>query len=256
VSSEERKKWYGGRNLGSKDNMLVNNLLFVSLAPVLIIALYVYSRDKYEKEPLAILLRALMAGVAIVLPVVLVERFLSSAASETEGLAYVAYTAFIVAGLTEEAFKYIVFLLFFWNNRNFNEKFDGIVYAVYIALGFAAIENLLYVFTGGVGVGMIRAITAVPAHALFGIVMGFYLSKARFSENYRSLFLFLAFFMPFVFHGIYDFLLMSQSPVMLVIFVPLFIYFWVSGFRKMAISSDESSFRDSNNYQNKDGYSG
>ncbi len=231
--------------------MLINNLLFVSLAPVLIIALYVYSRDKYEKEPPAVLLRALLAGVATVIPVVLIERFLSSAVAESEGLFHAAYTAFVVAGFTEEASKYIVFLLFFWNNKNFNEKFDGIVYAVYIALGFAAVENVLYVFTGGVGVGMVRAVTAVPAHALFGIVMGFYFSRARFSESYRFLFLFLAFFMPFVFHGLYDFLLMSQSPLMLVIFVPLFIYFWVSGFRKMAITSDESSFRYSDNVQNK-----
>ena len=236
--------------------MFVNNLLFVSLAPVLIIALYVYSRDKYEKEPLAVLLRAMLAGVAIVIPVVLIERFLSSAAPGTEGLAYAAYTAFAVAGFTEEAFKYIAFILFFWNNRNFNEKFDGIVYSVYIALGFAAVENILYVFTGGVGVGMVRAITAVPAHALFGIVMGYYFSKARFSANHRFLFLVLAFFMPFVFHGLYDFLLMSQSPAMLVIFVPFFIYFWVSGFRKMAISSDESSFRDADKEPNNDGYAG
>lgn len=224
--------------------MLVNNLLFVSLSPVLIIALYIYSRDKYEREPLPVLLRAMLAGIAIVLPVIIIERILSSPSEGMDGLSYAAYTAFIVAGLTEEAFKYFAFYLFFWKNKNFNEKFDGIIYAVYIALGFAAVENVFYVFTGGVGVGMVRAVTAVPAHAFFGVTMGYYFSKAKFSSRHKSLFMAMAFIMPFLFHGLYDFVLMSQSPFMLVLFIPLFVYFWISGFRKISVASDESSFRE------------
>ena len=76
--------------------------------------------------------------------------------------------------------KFLAFYVFFWKERNFNEKFDGIVYAVYIALGFAGIENIVYAFTGGVGVGLVRALTAVAAHALFGVVMGFYFGLAGF----------------------------------------------------------------------------
>jgi len=222
---------------------MVNNLLFISLAPVLIIAFYVYSRDKYEKEPLSILLKALLAGVLIVLPVVLIERLLTIPSENMEGLTYASYTAFIVAGFTEEGMKFIAFYFFFWNNRNFNEKFDGIVYSVFIALGFAGIENLLYVFTGGYGVGIIRALTAVPAHALFGIVMGYYFSLAKFNPVRKPIFLLFAFLLPFLFHGFYDFLLMSNSPVLLTIFIPAFVYFWASGFRKMSVLSDASSFR-------------
>jgi RsiW-degrading membrane proteinase PrsW (M82 family) len=222
---------------------MINNLLFISLAPVLIIAFYIYRRDKYEKEPLSFLLRALLAGVLIVLPVVLIEQLLSLFSEGMEGLSYAAYTAFIVAALTEEGFKFIAFYLFFWRNKNFNERFDGIVYAVYIALGFAGIENLLYVFTGGYSIGLIRALTAVPAHALFGIVMGYYFGLAKYNPGYEKIYLILAFFLPFVFHGLYNFLLMGNSPVLLIIFVPLFIYFWISGFKKMSIASDASSFR-------------
>ncbi len=145
---------------------MVNNLLFISLAPIFIIALYIYSRDKYEKEPLSVLFKALLAGILIVLPVVVIEKLLTIPSENLEGISYAAYTAFIVAGLTEEGMKFLAFYFFFWNNRNFNEKFDGIVYSVYIALGFAGIENILYVFSGGYGVGIIRALTAVPAHAL------------------------------------------------------------------------------------------
>lgn len=222
---------------------MFNNLLFISLAPILIIAFYIYSRDKYEKEPVSYLLKALLAGAAIVLPVVLIEKLLSVPAENLEGISNAAWIAFIVAGLTEEGMKYLAFLLFFWKSSNFNERFDGIVYAVYISLGFAGIENLLYVFSGGYSVGIVRAMTAVPAHALFGVVMGYYFGLAKFHPKLRGICMALAFFLPFVFHGLYDFLLMANSPVFLSIFIPLFIYFWFMGFRKISIASDASVFR-------------
>ena len=223
--------------------MLINNLLFISLAPVLIIAFYIYNRDRYEKEPFSVLLKALFAGVLIVLPAVLIEKLLASLYPGAEGLAYAGYTAFVVAGFTEEGLKFLAFWIFFWKNKNFNEKFDGIVYAVYIALGFAAIENILYVFSGGVGVGIIRALTAVPAHALFGIVMGYYFGLARFTSRHWTMLLILGFVLPYTFHGLYNFLLMSNSPVLLTVFIPVFIYFWITGFKKMSLLSDASGFR-------------
>jgi protease PrsW len=232
---------------------MFNNLMFISLAPILIIAFYIYSRDKYEKEPLSFLLRALLTGVLIVLPVVLIEKLLTIPSESMAGLSNAAYTAFIVAALTEEGMKFIAFYFFFWKNRNFNERFDGIVYAVFIALGFAGIENLLYVFTGGYSVGLIRALTAVPAHALFGIIMGYYFGIAKYNPDRRTTYLILAFFLPFLFHGLYDFLLMSNSLFLIIIFIPLFVYFWITGFKKMSLASDASSFRDSSNDRIKPG---
>ncbi len=227
---------------------MFNNLLFISLAPIFIIAFYIYSRDIYEKEPIFYLLKALSIGAIIVLPVVFIEKQLSVPAEKLEGISNAAWIAFIVAGLTEEGMKYLAFLLFFWKSSNFNERFDGIVYAVYISLGFAGIENILYVFSGGYSVGIVRALTAVPAHALFGVVMGYYFGLAKFYPKFRGVYLILAFFLPFVFHGLYDFLLMANSPFFLSIFIPLFIYFWIIGFRKISIASDASVFRKNNRY--------
>lgn len=227
---------------------MFNNLLFISLAPIFIIAFYIYSRDIYEKEPLSYLLKALSIGAIIVLPVVFIEKQLSAPADKLEGISNAAWIAFIVAGLTEEGMKYLAFLLFFWKSSNFNERFDGIVYAVYISLGFAGIENILYVFSGGYSVGIVRALTAVPAHALFGVVMGYYFGLAKFYPKFRGVYLILAFFLPFVFHGLYDFLLMANSPFFLSIFIPLFIYFWIIGFRKISIASDASVFRKNYRY--------
>jgi RsiW-degrading membrane proteinase PrsW (M82 family) len=222
---------------------MINNLLFVSLAPILIVAIYIYNRDKYEKEPYSILIKALFTGVIIALPAVLIERLLDSFSKDFQGLQQAAYSSFGVAAITEEGLKYAAFMIFFWKDKNFNEKFDGIVYAVYISLGFAAVENTLYVFAGGYGVGLVRAVTAVPAHALFGIVMGFYFGLARFSGKRRKSYILLALLLPFLFHGIYDFMLMGKTVFLLTAFIPVFIYFWVSGFRKMTKLSEASSFR-------------
>lgn len=222
---------------------MINNLLFISLAPVFIIAFYIYGRDKYEKEPFSVLLKALFTGVIIVIPVLIVEKALGLFNSGAGVIGQAAWNSFVVAGLTEEGFKYLGFRMIFWKNRNFNEEFDGIVYAVFISLGFAAVENMFYVFTGGYSVGILRALTAVPAHAFFGIMMGYYFGIARFSKRNKNLYLVLAFLMPYLSHAIYDFLLMSQLPLLLALFIPLFIYFLFSGLRKMSKLSDSSGFK-------------
>jgi RsiW-degrading membrane proteinase PrsW (M82 family) len=222
---------------------MIKSLLFISIAPVIIVALYIYLRDKYEKEPFLTLLMALLTGVLIVFPVVLVEKLLGAFSIQIVSLSTAAYNAFYVASITEEGFKYLAFILIFWRNKNFNEKFDGIVYAVFISLGFAAIENIFYVYKGGYDVGVLRALTAVPAHALFGIVMGYHFGLARFYPGERRKHLILAFLMPFLWHGIYDFLLLGQRQILLFLFIPVIIIFWINGFRKMQKLSSASVFR-------------
>ncbi|MFN8210389.1 MAG: PrsW family glutamic-type intramembrane protease [Bacteroidales bacterium] len=222
---------------------MIKSLLFISIAPIITIALYIYIRDKYEKEPLGSLLLALLTGALIIIPAVLIESLLESFATPSHIIIKSFYMGFGVASLTEEGLKFIAFMLFFWRSKNFNEKFDGIVYAVFISLGFAAVENLFYVYKGGYNVGEIRAISAVPAHALFGIIMGYHLAKAKFYPGRRGLHLLLAFLMPFAWHGLYDFLLLGENEVFLFIFIPVFIYFWITGFRRMKELSDASVFR-------------
>ena len=234
---------------------MIRSLLYISLAPVFIIALYVYLRDKYEREPILSLLKALLTGIFIVLPIVFIEGLIVQFCSSLPGLLYPLFKGFFVASITEEGFKFFAFMLFFWRSRNFNERFDGIVYAVYISLGFAAVENIFYVYKGGYEIGLLRALTAVPAHALFGTVMGFHLGNARFYPEKRNIQLLLAFLMPFTWHGLYDFLLMGQKEILIIFFIPVFIYFWINGFRKMKELSVTSIFRNDlpvNNNQNQD----
>ncbi|MCD6355243.1 MAG: PrsW family intramembrane metalloprotease [Prolixibacteraceae bacterium] len=219
------------------------NLLLISLAPVLIIAIYIYYRDKYEKEPIKLLLLTLLAGSLAVIPILFVEQFLDSFTELFHGLTAAAWKAFAVAGFTEELFKYIALYLLIWKSREFNEKFDGIVYAVYVALGFAAVENILYVTSGGLSTGITRAITAVPAHAIFGITMGFYFGLARFYEKERNSLLLKALLFPILLHGIYDFILFTKIEWLTVVFIVFVVFLYISGLRRVKKLSDQSIYR-------------
>lgn len=215
----------------------------MAIAPVFILLFYVYFRDKYEKEPVRLLIKALIAGMLSVLPILLVESFLVRFFTMEDGLFGAFWHAFVVAGFTEELFKYLALFLLIWKNPNFNEKFDGIVYAVFVSLGFALVENIMYVTGYGFNVGLSRAWTAVPAHAIFGISMGYYFGIARMYPELKRIYLRKALLIPILLHGIYDFILMSGLPALLILFVPFLIYLYYSGLRKMRIISDASIFR-------------
>jgi len=215
-------------------------LLTIALAPVLIILVYIYFRDRYEKEPLGLLLRGLFAGILITVPIIFAEKFLSWPAQDISGLSKAAYESFIMAALTEEGFKFLAVFLLFWRNREFDERFDGIVYAVFVSLGFAAVENIMYVFDSGMETGIIRALTAVPAHAVFGITMGYYVGLAKFIPEQKQLLVVKALLYPIILHGIYNFLLLSGHPVLILLFIPYIIYLWRSGSKKMKKLSSDS----------------
>ncbi len=218
------------------------NLLIVALAPVVIIATYIYYRDKYEKEPIRLLLFALIVGGLTVIPILFLEQFLSSFTTLFYGLMATAWKAFVVAAFSEELFKYIALYLLIWKSPEFNEKFDGIVYATYVSLGFAAVENVLYVMEGGLTTGVMRAITAVPAHAIFGITMGFYFGLAKFYEKQRANFKLKALAFPILLHGIYDFILFTGYEWLTIVFVGFVIYLYVSGLKRIKELSNQSIY--------------
>ncbi len=236
-------------------------LLFLALAPAFLIMVYVYFRDKYEKEPIGLILKGFLLGAIIIFPVGLIENSIKDFAVGFDKIPKAAYDGFLVAGATEEIFKFLMVFILIWRNPNFNEKFDGIVYAVSVALGFATIENLFYVFSNNsLQVGLLRAFTAIPAHAIFGIVMGFYLGLARFSQNKKGRWLLMALFLPWLLHGIYDFILMSGHPLLLLTFIPFLIFMYRHGLRRMKELSYQSVFNPNNinftnngeTYSNKD----
>jgi len=218
--------------------------------------IYLYYRDKYEKEPLSSLTKAIAAGVlSAVLTIVVLMPF-GELAEMKSGLPLKdALTgAFLWAAIPEEIFKFLCLYIFIWKDRHFNEHYDGIIYAAFVSLGFAMFENFLYVFQLGMEVGIPRAIITVPAHALFGVIMGYYFSLAKFNPLRSWYYLFISLFFAILAHGIFNFLLMFSSgisqidPAMsLVIFFVFFIfviYLWRLGFLKIRKHLKVSKFKD------------
>jgi len=218
-------------------------ILLASLAPVFVILFYIYFRDKYEREPISLLIKALVVGIVIVIPVIFVERLLLILMPPAGKVGEAAYHAFVIAGTTEELFKFLALYLLVWKSPSFNEKFDGIVYAVFVALGFAGVENVIYVLEGGIQTAITRALTAVPAHAIFGITMGYYLGIARMYKELRANYLGRALLVPIILHGMYDFILMVEIGWLLLLFIPYVILLYFMAMKKLRILSDSSIFK-------------
>ncbi|HPT31684.1 MAG TPA: PrsW family glutamic-type intramembrane protease [Prolixibacteraceae bacterium] len=218
------------------------DILLISLAPVAIIAGYIWFRDKYEREPFRMLFFSLLAGALIVVPVIFAENLISIPGEGLEGIPAAAWKAFAVAGFTEEVFKYLALFLLIWKSREFNDKYDGIVYGTFLSLGFAGVENILYVFSEGYSTGLVRAFTAVPAHAIFGITMGFYLGLAKFYPRKRRALQWRALLIPILLHGIYDFILMTGIEWLWIVFFAFLVFLYISAFRRLKRLSDASYF--------------
>lgn len=226
--------------------MSLTILLGVSVLPVILLLLYIYRQDKYEKEPLGTLSLAFFGGiVSIFLDLVLVGIVNGIWVSDT-----VFYSAFIEAGFPEELCKFIVLFLLIWWNKNFNEYMDGIVYATFVSLGFACIENILYVFDGGFGTGIMRGIISVPGHFLFGVLMGFFFSLAKFSKKGKLGYLLMSILIPGMVHGLFDWLLMATDKVglagqllILALFIVGDIILWIAGIRSIRSHRENSQFK-------------
>ncbi len=222
------------------------NVILAAIAPVIIILAYIYFRDKYEKEPIKLLVIALISGMLTVIPVLFVEGFIVDIGEHFDfsQRVWAFYTAFGVAAFSEEAFKFIAFLLIIWRSKEYNERFDGIVYAVFISLGFAFVENVKYLMSYGTEIAFMRGILAVPAHALFGVTMGYYFSLSKFSvlKKDKNKFFAFAIIFPIILHGSYDFILMADEPMGMLAFIPFIIYLWKTGFKRMHILSENSQF--------------
>jgi len=222
-------------------------LLIIAISPGIALALIIYLTDRYDREPLLLLLKIFVLGMISVLPAALFEQFLIYF-NPFAGILGIVFTAFIIAGLTEEFIKRQVILKFAFNRAEFDEKLDGIIYAVFASLGFATAENINYVmftFASNPYVGIFRGFVSVPAHMLFAITMGYYLSLSKFclEPGMKKTYLRKALFVPMLLHGIFDFILMVNMGSVLLAFIPFVIYLWVVNLKKLNSYYKESKSR-------------
>jgi len=181
-------------------------LLSLALAPGIAIALYVYLHDRHEREPLWLLSVSFAYGAFSTLltllfsaPLTLFIDFLGKATVPE------FVSAYFKVALIEEFSKFILLRFVLYYSRHFNESFDGIVYAIMVGMGFATAENLVYVFQYGLPTGVARMFTAVPAHAVFAVLMGYFLGKAKFTHRHNLYYSVLALLSAALFHGTYDY---------------------------------------------------
>lgn len=184
------------------------SLIAIAVAPGLAISFYVFYHDKYEKEPLGLLALLFVAGCLSTIPAIFAGVAFQAVVPAAEESAFL--TAFVTAGALEELSKFGLLYLFAWRRRDFDEPYDGIMYSVMVAMGFATLENVLYVFQGGWETGLLRMFTAVPAHAAFGILMGYWVGLAKFRPLVKGRLIFYGLASAILLHGLYDYFLMQQ----------------------------------------------
>ena len=213
-------------------------LLALAVIPVAVLLVYIYRKDPIEKEPGKLLAQLLGLGVLAVIPVVFIEGTAVAFLQRVPliDLAYLLLENFIAVALVEEGFKFLFLWWRTWKNPAFDYAFDGIVYAVFVSMGFAVAENIGYVFEFGFYTALLRAFTAIPGHCVFAVFMGYFYAQAAVARaegnagKVRSNML-LALFIPVLCHGAYDSLASVNDEITLIIFFVFLITMVVLGIR-------------------------
>ncbi len=182
------------------------SIIALAVLPAIILFIYVCRKDAF-KEPFGLLVWTFVVGM-LSAPCSMFFSGMLPDSIQAGPFMSAMYTAFLQAAVPEELAKFLLLYALIWNNRNFDEMFDGIVYASIVGLGFAALENILYVANYGTGVLLSRGLLSVPGHFFFGVAMGYFFAYAKFDEHNRGRYLTLTLLVPILLHGVYDGLLM------------------------------------------------
>lgn len=254
------------------------NLIFlaaVALIPAVVLCRYIYKKDRAEKEPVGFLLFLMALGALSAVPVLLVSEpinngidklfmLLGTEEGNTVYLSSPVYQIYLFISNTigvafiEEGFKWLVLYFVTKDSKHFNSLFDGLIYAVFVSLGFAALENVMYTFNYGLSTGLVRAFTSVPGHMFFGVLMGTYYTMwnvfneaAKLEKGFarqgiiatkqpaisgRS-YIVMSFVFPVLAHGIYDYFCSYPSTLFTVLFYVFLFILYVTQFRRISYIS-------------------
>ena len=207
------------------------SLLLVTILPSILIILFFVNSDKF-KEPKSEIIKVFIFGILITIPAYILNTFLGDFWYNNTKVSQNLISSFLTAAPVEEGLKLSILYYFVYKMKDFNEPVDGIVYGVTASLGFATLENIYYVYlladhfqTTSMALAVVRSFSAVPAHAVFGIFMGYFFMKYSFIKKGDNLFF--AFIVPFVLHGCYNLFIASNFFVSL----SLVIIAWIVALR-------------------------
>ena len=225
-------------------------LLFLAILPTVVLVTYVYRKDKIEKEPASLLWNLFFLGALTVVSAIVIGAlgdFLFEDIADPDSLAWLAIDNFLLTALVEEGGKYFVLKKRTWKSPEFDYVFDAVVYAVVVSLGFATLENILYVMDGGLETAIMRALLSVPGHAIDGVFMGCFYGMAKRhdaagNKRGRKKNLRRALWAPTLIHGFYDFCLsVEDDGTFIMIFFVFEIIVTVWAFRKVRKMSREDA---------------
>lgn len=217
-------------------------VLAAGLIPAILLMRWVYQQDKIEREPVKLLLKIVAFGAISCFPAMILEMIgtyiMAYLPLDPAGIPYGLIMNILVIGLSEEFVKRFAMKKPTYNNPEFNYTFDGVVYGVAAAMGFAGLENVLYIMDFGFNVAPIRAVTAIPMHAICGVFMGFYYGQMKYAElcgdqPSAKKFWAQSLWIPAVLHGIYDFAASSESTALSICWLIFVIVLDIYAFRAL-----------------------
>ena len=225
-------------------------LIAAAIIPAVFLMVKVYKSDKLEKESSRLLWTLVKAGILSSLLALVEERiciyFLNSAL-DSKSLAYNLILNFVIVAIAEESSKYIFLKKNTWKNPEFNTKYDGMVYAVFVSLGFALWENISYVLSYGFATALVRAVTAIPGHACFGVFMGLFYGLAKRSDignnkGSSKAFRICAVIFPALLHGTYDYIASLENQSSGIYFLIFVVILFVCSYILVNHSSKNDEF--------------
>jgi RsiW-degrading membrane proteinase PrsW (M82 family) len=217
-------------------------LIVIALAPIVFLAWFIYTRDRYEREPRRLIVKTFLLGAILVLPVILAEVFGSFFIPPSNDPLVLFLHFLVVVAFVEESSKYLAVRVSVYGSREFNEPMDGLVYGAIAGLGFAAPENLMYVLSRGAALGVIRAVLSVPGHALWGSIIGYYLARQKLTSRRSSGLAGLS--VAVILHTIFDYGLVATDPLIgIIIAGGVVAAGWIIFFRSTKTALAASPFR-------------
>ena len=221
-----------------------NKLMAIAVIPGLLIIIYVYTKDKVEKEPVGLIIKLLILGALSCFVAAFAESALSQVFPQYPqgSLEYALINSFALAAFCEEIVKYLALRIGSWRNPSFNYRFDGVVFGTSAAVGFAVLENIGYVSMYGMATALTRAVLAVPLHAFCGVFMGVFYSYSKKASivgdrSTSMLCTLFALLVPMMIHGIYDtlaFLGTDTATYILLVFVACLYIAAITTIRKLS----------------------
>jgi RsiW-degrading membrane proteinase PrsW (M82 family) len=215
---------------GEKRGKWMITLIMAAFAPGLALLSFFYLKERFDHEPIGIVIRMFIFGAILVFPIMVIQYTFMETLQLSDTV-----QAFLNSALLEEFFKWFILYFLVYHHVEFNQRYDGIIYSVAVSLGFATMENVFYLWIHGVHEAMMRALLPVSSHALFGVIMGYYLGKGKFTvqESKQKVILLYSILIPISLHGTYNYILLIGNEWWVWMIVPFMIGLWWYGMKKV-----------------------